>query len=183
MAEAKKKLDEVYAKYDKNSIERLTEVSLASLDKLYSGNKDELSRRHDENQKALELLQQERDTLLAQRENAEDALKGVLPPGQPKNDGQQDYFIPITVEVSATSDVSSSEQHSLSVQASAGLSWGLFGASGSGSHESTSSKAEAKMANSDVKVSFECMRVDITRSWLRPELFYDEDLRAAPGAL
>lgn len=183
MTAAKKKLDEEYAKYDKNSIERLTEVSLAALDKLYNGNKEELSRRHDENQKALDALQQERDTLLAQKESADDALKGVLPPGQPKADGQQDYFIPITVEISATSKASSSEQHSLSVQAAAGLSWGLFSAGGSGSHDSASSKAEAQMANSDVKVSFECMRVDIHRSWLRPELFYDEDLRAAPGAL
>ncbi|KAF9646093.1 hypothetical protein BDM02DRAFT_317940 [Thelephora ganbajun] len=33
------------------------------------------------------------------------------------------------------------------------------------------------MANSSVKVSFECMRVDITRGWLRGELFYDDGLK------
>lgn len=32
------------------------------------------------------------------------------------------------------------------------------------------------MANSKVKVTFDCLRVDIDRPWLRPELFYDDGL-------
>lgn len=39
----------------------------------------------------------------------------------------------------------------------------------------------SQMAKSSVKATFECMRVDITRPWLRADLFFDDDLRVAPG--
>jgi len=49
------------------------------------------------------------------------------------------------------------------------------------SHSDATSDVAKQMANSTIKASFECMRVDITRSWLRGELFYDDDLRVAAG--
>jgi len=49
------------------------------------------------------------------------------------------------------------------------------------SHSDATVDAAKQMADSSIKVSFDCMRVDITRSWLRGELFYDDDLRVAAG--
>lgn len=49
------------------------------------------------------------------------------------------------------------------------------------SHEQSHAAALREMANATIRVSFECMRVDITRPWLRPELFLDHDLRVADG--
>lgn len=182
--EAKAKLEKAYGDFDKDSISRLTEVSLTALHQLYTNDKNTLKNRSDSIEERVKELKQKRSVLMAAKKgNTDKAIKSILPLEQPKSDGEQDYFIPISLEVSSSSNVTSSEQHSLSVAASAGSSWGLFSSGGTGSHESASTKAEAQAANSDVKVSFECMRVDITRSWLRPELFYDEDLRAAPGAL
>ena len=93
-----------------------------------------------------------------------------------------DYFTPITIEISSSYQSTSASQHSTSVSTSVNARFGLFSGGGSASHSNSSADAESQMASSDVKISFECMRVDIDRSWLRPELFYDEDLRAAPGA-
>ncbi|KAG6834904.1 hypothetical protein H0H93_006541 [Arthromyces matolae] len=36
------------------------------------------------------------------------------------------------------------------------------------------------MAKNSCKITFECMRVDISRNWLRSELFYDADLTTGP---
>ena len=51
------------------------------------------------------------------------------------------------------------------------------------SHSDATADAAKQMANSSIKAAFDCMRVDITRSWLRGELFYDDDLRVAAGNL
>ncbi|EJF57272.1 hypothetical protein DICSQDRAFT_129594 [Dichomitus squalens LYAD-421 SS1] len=97
-----------------------------------------------------------------------------------------DYFTPITVEVTSTSESKSSSSSASSMSFGASGSYGLF-FTGSVSHESSEAHSEAtqELANAAVKISFECMRVDITRPWLRPELFYDDDLqsliRISPG--
>ena len=53
----------------------------------------------------------------------------------------------------------------------------------SGGHSKSSADAQSQMANCSCKISFDCMRVDIGRSWLRSELFFDDDLQVAPGQL
>ncbi|KAJ6449890.1 hypothetical protein C8R45DRAFT_1128617 [Mycena sanguinolenta] len=103
----------------------------------------------------------------------------------PKEKPDEDYFTPITIEISSTSDTKSSkrEASSLSFDASASYGAGPWSVNASVNHSQSEASAEAvsELANAAVKVSFECMRVDITRPWLRPELFYDEDLVLGPG--
>ncbi|CAE6473609.1 unnamed protein product [Rhizoctonia solani] len=74
-----------------------------------------------------------------------------------------DFFTPITVEVTSSSETKRTEESATSFSAGA--------------------SAMSELAESSVKISFECMRVDITRPWLRPELFYDEELVPGPGVL
>jgi flagellar motor switch/type III secretory pathway protein FliN len=97
-----------------------------------------------------------------------------------KAQDNMDFFTPITVEVSASSEKkhSSTEASSLSFGASA--SYGLFSASVSHEQSESHTKATAELANAAVKISMEVMRVDITRPWFRPELFYDDDLVCGP---
>ncbi|KAJ7912201.1 hypothetical protein B0H13DRAFT_1875133 [Mycena leptocephala] len=89
----------------------------------------------------------------------------------------EDYFTPITVEISSTSDTQSSKQEASS------LSFGPWSVNASVNHSQSEAHAEAmsELANAAVKISFECMRVDIGRAWLCPELFYDEDLVLGPS--
>ncbi|KAJ6580024.1 hypothetical protein DFH09DRAFT_1309984 [Mycena vulgaris] len=98
---------------------------------------------------------------------------------------EEDYFTPITVEISSTSDTKSSKEEasSLSFGASASYGAGLWSVNASVNHSQSEAHAEAmsELANAAVKISFECMRVDIGRAWLRPELFYDEDLVLGPS--
>ncbi|KAG8726103.1 hypothetical protein FRC12_023706 [Ceratobasidium sp. 428] len=92
----------------------------------------------------------------------------------------QDFFTPISVEVLSTSETNRSEVKSANVSFGASASYGWFGASVSGQHSESHSNAMKDLSNSSVKISFECMRVDIIRPWLRAELFYDEDLIPGP---
>ena len=51
------------------------------------------------------------------------------------------------------------------------------------SHEEAGvlSNPSKQLSNSSARISFEYMRVDISRPWLSGELFYDDDLRVGPG--
>jgi len=91
-----------------------------------------------------------------------------------------DPFTPISVEVSASSDSKTTSTTASSWSFGASASYGFLSVNASGDHSEAHSKATADLANSSVKVSFEVMRVDIHRNWLRPEL-YDEDLVPGPG--
>ena len=53
--------------------------------------------------------------------------------------------------------------------------------SAGGFHQEYHSAASREMANALVKISFECMRVDIIRPWLRGRLFQDHELRVPKG--
>lgn len=88
-----------------------------------------------------------------------------------------DFWTKISVEVSSSYTAEQSETKSSSYSVGGAVGWGLLSIGGSYSHSSQSSDAAKQMANSSVKVSFECMRVDITRAWLRGELFYDDGLK------
>jgi len=92
-----------------------------------------------------------------------------------------DFFTPITIEISSSSDTRSENSSATSFSFGAQASYGFFTASVAVSHSDAQAEAMKEMMNSNVKISFEVMRVDITRSWLRGELFYDEDLVPGPG--
>ncbi|KAK7047177.1 hypothetical protein VNI00_006843 [Paramarasmius palmivorus] len=97
----------------------------------------------------------------------------------------EDFFTPISLEISSSSETKEDKQSasSLSFNAAASYNAGFWSASASVSHSQSKAHAEAmsELANASVKVSFECMRVDINRPWLRGELFYDEDLVLGPA--
>ncbi|KAB5588664.1 hypothetical protein CTheo_7891 [Ceratobasidium theobromae] len=92
-----------------------------------------------------------------------------------------DPFTAITVKVSSSSETKKSESTSWGFSAGVSASYGLFSVAASASHSESHSKASNELANSEVSVTFECMRVDINRPWLRPELFYDHELIPASG--
>lgn len=131
-------------------------------------------------------LEQPPDTPGSQNNAVEEVAEDVgIPRRRPLPDSTQtaqqpDFFTPITVEVSASSDTKRSETSATSFSAGGSAGWGLSSVSASVSHSEAHSEASSELANSGVKVSFECMRVDINRPWLRPELFYDEDLVPGP---
>lgn len=58
---------------------------------------------------------------------------------------------------------------------------GLLCAAVNTSHNESYINAMRQMVNASVQISFDCMRVDIARPWLRKELFYDSDLRVPEG--
>ncbi|KAG6852864.1 hypothetical protein C0991_008499 [Blastosporella zonata] len=60
-------------------------------------------------------------------------------------------------------------------------SWGFWSPNTNASHLNASSETAFHMAKNSCKISFECMRVDIQRNWLRSELFYDTDLTTVPN--
>ncbi|KAG9094467.1 hypothetical protein FRC06_010779 [Ceratobasidium sp. 370] len=120
------------------------------------------------------------------KNDAVDAVAGEM--GVPKSaphpaeaSPQADFFTPITVEVSASSQTKKSQSSATAFSAGGSATWGLGSVSASVSHSDAHSQASSEMANSEIKVSFECMRVEIKRSWLNSELFYDPDLMPGPG--
>lgn len=101
-----------------------------------------------------------------------------LPEPKAKQENEApDFFTSISVEVSSASSSESQSSSASSFAFGASVNYGLFKASASGEHTSSASEAQKEMAKSAVKISFDCMRVDIARSWLRAELFYDADLK------
>jgi hypothetical protein len=116
--------------------------------------------------------------------SADAGIPKALPDPQladPQAGKLMDPFTPISVEISASSDSKTTSTTANSFSFGVSASYGLFSIDASGEHSEAHSKATADLANSSVKVSFEVMRVDIHRNWLRPELFYDEDLVPGPG--
>ena len=113
-----------------------------------------------------------------------------------------DYWTTISVEVAASYEHSEATQKSQSTSsvlmtfplilisswnffpnfssAGASASWGGFHGGGSMAYSKSSADAASQMAKSSVKATFECMRVDIARPWLRADLFYDDDLQVSP---
>lgn len=92
-----------------------------------------------------------------------------------------DYFTAITVEISDSISEDTSSTRATSASFGASVGWGLWNASSNTSYSSGSSDASSQMMKNACRISFECMRVDIARSWLRSELFYDADLTTGPN--
>ena len=93
------------------------------------------------------------------------------------NSDVPDFWTKICVEVSSSYTAEQTKTKSSSYSVGGSVGWGLLSIGGSFSHSDESTDAARQMANSSVKVSFECMRVDIHRAWLRGELFYDDGLK------
>jgi len=115
-----------------------------------------------------------------------DALGGDadIPPApeeQPKD--ESDYFTAISVEIASSSSQTSSRSRATSASFGGSVGWGFWGGrvKSEGTFSTGSSEAEKSMLSNSCKISFECMRVDIARSWMRPELFYDADLTVGPN--
>ena len=185
------------AEYNKKNIERLGAMNVQATDKLFTQSKETLEKQRADNDATIKALEAERDTALSQRSgNAADIMADKMgiagpapappppPPNADKKEEKKDYFTSVSVEVSSSyqHDQSKEKSQSTSASVSAGFSFGLS-VSGSASHSSASADAQSQMADASVKIKFDCMRVDIERPWLRAELFYDDDLQTAPGAL
>jgi len=97
------------------------------------------------------------------------------------NPGQADYWTHISLSVSSSYTHDEESSSSTSWSAGGSFGWGLWSVGGAASHTSETADISKQMANSSIKLSFECMRVDMERSWLRGELFYDDELKPAPG--
>ncbi|KAG8724408.1 hypothetical protein FRC09_019026 [Ceratobasidium sp. 395] len=99
----------------------------------------------------------------------------------------EDFFTPITVEVSASSDTKKTQSSASELHAAAAASGLVWHASMSLDMSKAHDDAQSELVKSQIKISFECMRVDIRRPWMRPELFQDPDLipghgiRISPG--
>lgn len=104
---------------------------------------------------------------------------GILraPPSVKGGSTTIDPWTSVSIEVASSYSSDSKSTDALSFSADASIQYGLASAAISVSHNESHTKAVQQMANASVKISFECMRVDITRPWLRGELFYDHDLR------
>ncbi|KAF9649295.1 hypothetical protein BDM02DRAFT_3186460 [Thelephora ganbajun] len=112
---------------------------------------------------------------------------GIPSASTPKQTGedtvQPDYWTSITLEVSSSSSDTDTNSESNSYSVGASFSWGLWGGGGSVSHSDATANAAKQMAESSIKVSFACMRVDIRRPWLNAELFANSQLKATAGSL
>ena len=101
------------------------------------------------------------------------------PPTATGEKNEADYWTSISTKVSSSFSHEETEVQSTSWSTGGSVGWGWFSAGASASHSDSHSNVSKQMANSSVKISFDCMRVDITRPWLRGELFYDHDLSVA----
>lgn len=184
---AKEALDKAIADYDQNRLDRLTAESTQALHDLIAGPKAMLDKTLKDIQDDIDQKEIEKAELVAN--GTGEALNSMLPTeaADVPDATKDDYFTKISLEISRSSEATSTDEHSTRTASRSQESHGWWFWRSSSSTESvtetSSANSMSQMLNSDVKVSFECMRVDIERPWMRPELFYDDDLRAAPGAL
>ena len=189
--DARDKLTTYFSDIDKNNINKLNDSAITAQAALFANDCDLLKKQVAANDTQIGNYQSQIKTLQAPdtASSIQDtfAISAGIPPAPPdvtpSTASQADYWTSISVEVSSsyTAEQSSSSSNSYSVGGSA--SWGLWSVGGGVSHTDATSDAARQMANSSIKATFECMRVDITRGWLRPELFYDDDLSVASGNL
>lgn len=189
MNNARDKLSAFLANVDQSNIDKLNNAAVAAQAALFANSCALLKKQVEANKTQIRGYEGQLSSL--QPKDSAPDLQGSfatsvgIPPAPPdiipSTQSEADYWTSIAVEVSSSyaAEQSSSSSNSFSVGAS--LSWGLWSVGGSAAHSDATSDAAKQMANSSIKASFDCMRVDITRSWLRGELFYDDDLRVAAG--
>jgi hypothetical protein len=188
---ARDKLANYFATVDKTNVENLNIAAIAAKAALFDKDCELLKKQVAANEKQIGVYQDQlnklkpKDTISAVQDAF--AISAKIPPAAPDvtpgTSTEADYWTSVTFEVSSSysAEQDSSSANSFSVGGSA--RWGLWSVGGSVSHSDATSDVAKQMANSSIKASFDCMRVDISRSWMRGELFYDDDLRVAAGNL
>ncbi|KAG5650242.1 hypothetical protein H0H81_000195 [Sphagnurus paluster] len=194
---AQENLQKAQAKRDQETIENSNSANQAAQDKLYrsfSGDNGLSAQIIKENNTKIDQYKVEREKLVGGTNG--DAVVAQLaadakipaPKADPQADtttvptkSEEDYWTTISLEISSASSSEKSSSKATKASLGASVRYGLFSADVSVDHSSSSADAEAEMANNSVKISFECMRVDIARNWLRGELFYDADLTVGPN--
>lgn len=187
MNDARTALTTSFATVDQISIDNLNGMATAATAKLFENECALLKQKLDANTKQIGIYNQQLQGLqpTGSPSDLQDtfAIAAGIPPAPPDitptTSTEADYWTSISLEVSSSysAEQSSSSSNTFSVGGSA--SWGLWSVGGSAAHSDATADLAKQMANSSIKASFECMRVDITRSWLRAELFYDDDLSIA----
>ena len=194
MNDARDKLTAYFGEIDQSNVAKLNESATAAQAALFAHEGEQLKKQVEANAAQISAYQEQLRKLDSTTDSAGDlqdtfAISAGIPPAapdvpsntDPKIPIEADYWTSITVEVSSSYSAEQSSSSANSFSVGGGASWGLWSVGGGVSHSDATADAAKQMANSSIKASFECMRVDITRSWLRGELFYDDDLRVAAG--
>ena len=177
---------------DKENVKKLSTSAQAVLGKVFGKGVDSLGPQIEMNKKEIKRLEAQR----AELENTKplaDVTNGVqdvvaekagikrAPAPPTTSAGGLDPWTSMSVKVSSSESHGSNQADSTSagaqVSAIIPFEFGWVNIGAKTSHEETHSAASKEMANASIEISFECMRVDITRPWLRSELFYDHELR------
>lgn len=95
--------------------------------------------------------------------------------------GPENYWTSIALEISSIYAKAESQVTNENFSRGMSDSYGWNYSNQDVSYEHQSQKAFAQLASSHINVSFDCLRVDIQRPWLRSEIFYDRDLDVAPN--
>ena len=197
LAEKRIALGKHFESLDKQNIGELSKLAQKAQDNLFEDNCKLLQQQIDANDAQIKEYQAQRDRLQKGSSTGSTSVvvglqdtyadkAGIprvapVPAQNPDGKDDSDYWTSISLEVSSSYSHEQTETQSTSWSAGGSGSWGLWSVGANVSHSDSHSNASKQMANSSVKISFECMRVDITRPWLRGELFYDHDLRVAAG--
>lgn len=182
-------LTDSFKAIDSQNIENLNKIATTAQAQLFLNDATLLKNQLEANEKQIKTYHDQLGTL-APKDSAtaiQDAfaISAGIPPAPPDitptTSTDADYWTSISVEVSSSYSAQQSSTSSNSYSVGGSASWGLWSVGGGVSHSDFTSDLAQQMANSSIKASFDCMRVDIARSWLRGELFYDDDLRTAAG--
>ncbi|KAF9644807.1 hypothetical protein BDM02DRAFT_842383 [Thelephora ganbajun] len=192
LGDAREKLTTAFASVDQTNIGKLTNIATSATAALFASGAEQLNNQITANKNRIQAYRDQIKTLGSPDTvtNLQDAfaVSAGIPPAPPDlpppNSGATsgpDFWTSISIEVSSSYNAEQTSSSSNSYSVGGGASWGLWSVGGGVSHQDATSDAAKQMANSTIKASFDCMRVDITRGWLRGELFYDDDLRVATG--
>ncbi|KAG6812259.1 hypothetical protein H0H92_003715 [Tricholoma furcatifolium] len=185
-------LQDAEKEYDKNHSKNVGDLSKFNYDNMYASllGKDGMAKNlREENDNKIKEYKSLREKLMGQDASKEQVLadlaevSGVPAPAKaPAPEGKEpDYFTAITVQVTSSDLKKQSSASRSSHSYGASVGWGWWSASVNAKSNEESAKAFESMSKNDCKISFECMRVNIQRPWLRSELFYDDDLTTAPN--
>ncbi|KAF7365043.1 Helicase with zinc finger domain 2 [Mycena venus] len=186
--DARDKMQKFFARQSKANINKLAGQAREAHDQMFKGTTSKVDRQITQNNiKIAELKdkltkrQQPADMSVIQNEIAADAEIPPVP-AEPSPTGKRNFWTSISLEVKDTSASEQADSSTTSYAAGGSASWGMLSIGGSVSHSDSTSDVAKQMANSSMKISFDCMRVDIHRPWLHPELFYDATLQTALDA-
>ncbi|KAF9009609.1 hypothetical protein BDQ17DRAFT_1323151 [Cyathus striatus] len=166
-----------------------SDEATANVEKLYYAKQTDLEFQYKTNANLIAEYQNQLDGINGS--NSIDALQGLIckelniSPAAPVTPVKTsaDFWTQVKVRIDRsesgdrTEVTSSSSDH----QDTSYSTFGLWSVGGSYSKDSATSGVIKELSSTSLEITFDCMRVDIHRSWLRGELFYDHDLKPAPG--